>query len=53
MADNGFEIKDNKAEIMAGDLSSAGGWTVVQAVEVAPPLPSQRESCQLTPYLPD
>lgn len=35
MADNGFHVQDNKAELLAtGDLSPAGGWTVIQAAEI-------------------
>ncbi|KAK3995737.1 hypothetical protein QBC44DRAFT_387944 [Cladorrhinum sp. PSN332] len=32
--DNGFKVQDNKAQVMAGDLSAAGGWTVVPAAEI-------------------
>lgn len=34
MIDNGFKVQDNKAEIIAKDLSPAGGWTVIPAAEI-------------------
>ena len=34
MVDNGFKVEDNKAEIMAEDLSPDGGWTVIPAAEI-------------------
>ncbi|KAK4223387.1 hypothetical protein QBC38DRAFT_459392 [Podospora fimiseda] len=32
--DNGFNIQDNKPEIMAGDLSTEDGWVAVPAAEL-------------------
>ncbi|CAI4214130.1 unnamed protein product [Parascedosporium putredinis] len=32
--DNGFNVKDNKEEVMRGDLASTDGWTVIQATEI-------------------
>ncbi|CAG7563237.1 unnamed protein product [Fusarium equiseti] len=34
MMDSGFHIKDNKADVMARDLSSQSGWVVITAAEI-------------------
>lgn len=34
MADNGFDVKDNKAQVEAANLSPSQGWIVLRAAEV-------------------
>ncbi|KAH0526657.1 hypothetical protein TsFJ059_009954 [Trichoderma semiorbis] len=34
MADNGFDVKDNKAEVEAANLSPSQGWIVLRAAEI-------------------
>ncbi|UKZ85649.1 uncharacterized protein TrAFT101_001501 [Trichoderma asperellum] len=34
MADNGFDVKDNKAQVEAANLSPSQGWIVLRAAEI-------------------
>lgn len=34
MVDNGFDVRDNKAEVEAANLSPSQGWIVLRAAEV-------------------